>query len=216
MNELFIEEIDPFLGKNFLVLVSHNLHDSGNFLDRLEQLAGIDRQNVLQSPDYLLHMILDYIVDQNFLTINALHDELNAVEEKIINNVASFKPEDLMRLRRNLLSLRKSINHEREILVKICRRDSPFITEKTIYHFRDIYDHLSKLFEATEISRELISGFMDMYLSMMNNRMTMVANRTNRVIHRLTIITTIFMPITLLSGIGGMSEWSMMTGAENW
>jgi magnesium transporter len=215
-NELFIDEIDLFIGRNFLVLVSHNLHDTGDFLDRLEQLAGLDRQNVLQGPDYLLHLILDYIVDRKFHTIDTLQDELDAVEEKILNDIALFRPEDLMRLRRNILLLRKSITHEREILVKICRRDSPFITEKSIYHFRDIYDHLAKFFEETEIYRELISGFMEMYLSMMNNRMTMMANKTNRVIHRLTMITTIFMPLTLLSGIGGMSEWSMMTGSENW
>jgi magnesium transporter len=214
--ELFIDEVDLIIGKNFLILVSHNLHGESNFLDRLEQMAGVDRENVLQGPDYLLHVILDYIVDDKFNTITALQEELDAIEESIINEITIFKPEELMRLRRSLLILRKSIIHEREILVKICRKDSPFITEKSIYHFRDIYDHLAKFFEETEIYREMISGFMEMYLSMMNNRMTMLANRTNMVVRRLTLITTIFMPLTLLAGIGGMSEWSMMTGAENW
>jgi magnesium transporter len=213
---LYIDEIDFFLGKNFLVLVSHNLHGTGNFIDGLEQIVALDRQNVLQGPDYLLHILLDYIVDQKFHTIETLQEELDGIEENIINDIASFKPEDLMRLRRNLLVLRKSITHEREILVKICRKDSPFITEKSIYHFRDIYDHLAKFFEETEIYREMISSFMEMYLSMINNRMTMLANRTNKVVRRLTLITTIFMPLTLIAGIGGMSEWSMMTGPENW
>lgn len=214
--ELFIDEVDLFLGKNFLILVSHNLHGDPSFLDRLEQMAGLDRDNVLQGPDYLLHVVLDYLVDQKFDTIGVLRDELDGIEERIINDITGFRPEELMRLRRSLLSLRKSITHEREILVKICRKDSRFVTEHSIYHFRDIYDHLSKFFEETEIYRELISSFMEMYLSMMNNRMTMLANRTNRVVRRLTLITTIFMPLTLLSGIGGMSEWSMMTGPENW
>ncbi len=215
-NELFIDEINLFIGKKFLVLVSHNMHDSENMLDRLEQMAGLDRQNIMQGPDYLLHMILDNIVDQKFNVIEALQDELDAIEERILKDTVSFNPQELMNLRRNLLSLRKSIIHEREILVKICRKDSPFISEKTIYHFRDIYDHLSKFFEETEISREMISGFMEMYLSLMNNRMARLANKTNRVMRRLTMITTIFMPLTLLSGIGGMSEWSMMTGSANW
>jgi magnesium transporter len=214
--ELFIDEVDLFVGKNFLILVSHNLHGDGSFLDRLEQMAGLDRENVLQGPDYLLHVILDFIVDEKFHTITMLQEELDSIEESIINEIAVFKPEELMRLRRSLLMLRKSIIHEREILVKICRKDSPFISEKSIYHFRDIYDHLAKFFEEAEIYREMISGFMEMYLSMMNNRMTMLANKTNLVVRRLTLITTIFMPLTLLAGIGGMSEWSMMTGAENW
>jgi magnesium transporter len=214
--ELFIDEVDLFIGKNFLILVSHNLHGDVSFLDRLEQMAGLDRENVLQGPDYLLHVILDYIVDEKFHTITTLQEELDAIEESIINEIEIFKPEELMRLRRSLLMLRKSIIHEREILVKICRKDSLFITEKSIYHFRDIYDHLAKFFEETEIYREMISGFMEMYLSMMNNRMTMLANRTNLVVRRLTLITTIFMPLTLIAGIGGMSEWSMMTGVKNW
>ncbi|MBP7738905.1 MAG: magnesium transporter CorA family protein [Spirochaetes bacterium] len=214
--ELFINEVDLFLGKNFLILVSHNIHGDPNFLDRLEQMAGLDRENVLQGPDYLLHVIMDYLVDQKFETIGSLRDELDGIEERIIDEIALFRPEELMRLRRSLLMLRKSIIHEREILVKICRKDSRFINEKSIYEFRDIYDHLSKFFEEAEIYREMISSFMEMYLSMMNTRMSMAANRTNRVVRRLTMITTIFMPMTLLSGIGGMSEWSMMTGSENW
>lgn len=214
--ELFIDEVDLFLGKNFIILVSHNMHGDPSFLDRLEQMAGLERDNVLRGADYLLHVIMDYLVDQKFETIGSLRDEIDNIEEQIISDIAVFKPEELMRLRRHLLKIRKSITYEREILVKICRKDSRFITEKSIYEFRDIYDHLSKFFEETDIYREMISSFMEMYLSMMNNRMTMLSNRTNRIVRRLTMITTIFMPMTLLSGIGGMSEWSMMTGPENW
>jgi magnesium transporter len=115
-----------------------------------------------------------------------------------------------------LLNLRKCLFHEREILVKICRKDCPFIQERAIYHYRDIYDHLTKFFEMTESYREVVASLMDMYLSMLNNQMTKVANETNKTVRRLTLITTIFMPLTLLAGIGGMSEWSMMTGPSNW
>ena len=66
------------------------------------------------------------------------------------------------------------------------------------------------------MNRDIVTSLMEMYLSLVNNRMAMVANRTNRSVRRLTLITTIFMPLTLLAGIGGMSEWSMMTGPDNW
>ncbi len=214
--ELYVDEVDLFMGKNFLVMVSHNIHGNGSFLDRLEQIAGLDRENVMKGPDHLLHVILDHIVDEKFDTMEAIREELDIMEENILNDIKTFRPEDLMGLRRNLLKLRKSITHEREILVKICRKDSPFITEQSIYEFRDIYDHLAKFFEEAEIFREMISSFMEIYLSMMNNRMALLANRTNRFIRRLTLLTTIFMPLTLLAGIGGMSEWSMMTGPANW
>ena len=123
---------------------------------------------------------------------------------------------DLLHLRRDLLTIRKNLFHEREILVKICRKDCPFIGEQAIYVYRDIYDHLAKLFELTESSREIVTSLMEMYLSILNNQMAKAANNTNATVRRLTFITTIFMPLTLLAGIGGMSEWSMMTGPTNW
>ncbi len=75
---------------------------------------------------------------------------------------------------------------------------------------------MAKFFEVIEICRELIATITEIHLSMVNNQMAMVANRTNRVVRRLTLITTIFMPLTMLAGIGGMSEWTMMTGSQHW
>src|SRR5450756_2914380 len=134
----------------------------------------------------------------------------------MLASVSIFNPAEMIRLRRDLLSLRKSLFHEREILVKICRKDSPFISELAIYHFRDIYDHLTKFFETCEMNRDILTSLMEMFLSLINNRMADVANRTNMSVRRLTLITTVFMPLTLLAGVGGMSEWSMMTGPPNW
>jgi magnesium transporter len=212
-----IEEIDFFLGKNFLVSVSHALSAaSGNSRTRLDEAIERDLVNVRKGPDFLLHVFMDYVVDEKFKAIESLQEELDTAEETVIEAPGAFKPEALLRLRRNLLILRKSLFHEREVLVRICRRDSPFVSEGAIYHFRDIYDHLAKFFEAIEIYREMITSLMEIYLSVLNNRMTVVANRTNRIVRRLTLINTIFMPLTLLAGIGGMSEWSMMTNPKNW
>jgi magnesium transporter len=155
-------------------------------------------------------------VDEKFIAIETLEEKLNAAEEMILSDLEHFSPSELMHLRRDLLAVRKSLFHEREILVKICRKDSPFIPDKAIYFYRDIYDHLSKFFELTETYRDQVTSLMEMYLSMLNNQMTKAANDTNIVVRRLTLISTIFMPLTLLAGIGGMSEYSMMTGPQNW
>jgi magnesium transporter len=211
-----IDEIDFFLGKKYLISVSHSQRTTGGSFIRLEEAIERDLMNVRKGPDFLLHVFMDYVVDKKFRTIEALQEELDMAEETVIEAPTTFKPEVLLHLRRNLLILRKSLLHEREILVRICRRDSPFISESAIYHFRDIYDHLAKFFEAIEIYREMITSLMEIYLSVLNNRMTIVANRTNQIVRRLTLINTIFMPLTLLAGIGGMSEWSMMTGPKNW
>jgi magnesium transporter len=211
-----VEEVNFFLGEKFLVTVHSHATEHGAFADRLEATARRDLEQTRGGPDFLLEVLLDDIVDEKFTAIETLQDQLDQAEEEILQGRADFQPAKLMHLRRNLLFLRKSLVHEREILVKLCRRDSRFIGEKAIYEFRDIYDHLAKFFEVIEICRELIATIMEIHLSMINNRMAMSANKINRVVRRLTLITTVFMPLTMLAGIGGMSEWSMMTGPQNW
>jgi magnesium transporter len=163
-----------------------------------------------------MHVILDHIVDHEFVAIELLEDELDRTEETMLADVSRFNPAELIRLRRDLMALRKSIFHEREILTKICRDDCPFVSDNAIFHYRDIYDHLAKLFELAETYRDFITSLTEMYLSLLNNQMTRATQETNATVRRLTLITTIFMPLTLLAGIGGMSEWSMMTGPNNW
>jgi len=213
---IYIDELDFFLGKNFLVTVSPCHTGNRNFFSKLDDMITRNMVDIRRGPDFLLHIILDFTVDRKFQVIEALQEELDDAEEMILNTPENFKPEMLLRLRKSLLMIRKSLFHEREIMIRICRKDSPYITEKAIFHFRDIYDHLAKFFEAIEIYREMITSLMEMYLSLINTRMAKVGNRLNRIVRRLTLINTIFMPLTLLAGIGGMSEWSMMTGPENW
>ena len=214
--KLSISEIDLFIGGNFLVTVSQGNSVNRQVLGGIEHMVEKEIENARRGPAFLMHVIVDYVVDQKFMAIEALEDELDIQEEIMLADIAKFNPAELVRLRRDLLNLRKCLFHEREILVKICRKDCPFIQDRAIYHYRDIYDHLTKFFEMTESYREVVASLMDMYLSMLNNQMTKVANETNKTVRRLTLITTIFMPLTLLAGIGGMSEWSMMTGPANW
>ncbi len=215
-DELNIYEVDLFIGEHFLVTVSGRDANGQRVLTGLERLVEQDYEGVRQGPDFLMHIILDHVVDEKFSAIEALEAELDHAEETILADLAHFDPANLLHLRRDLLGLRKSLFHEREILVKICRRDCPFVSDKAIYAYRDIYDHLAKFFELTESSRDVVTSLMEMYLSMLNNQMTQAANATNLTVRRLTFITTIFMPLSLLAGIGGMSEYSMMTGSGNW
>jgi magnesium transporter len=211
-----IDEIDFFIGKSFLISVSAAAPEAASHR-ALEAAFRVERTNIGHGPDSLLHVILDRIVDDKLLAIETLQDDIDRAEESALDKGSeAFDPAELMRLRRSLLGIRKSLFHEREILVKVCRRDSPFITEAAIYHFRDIYDHLVKFVEVIEVCREMIGTLMELHLSLVNNELALVGNRTNQVVRRLTFITTIFMPLSFLAGVGGMSEWSMMTGPANW
>jgi magnesium transporter len=215
-HDLAVAEVDFFLGRDFLVTVSgHGGADRGFHAD-LEARVRQDLETARKGPDFLLHTILDHTVDSKVAAIEAMEDDIDAAEEEMLRAAVTFQLADLMRLRRTLLSLRKSLFHEREILGKICRRDCLFVSEAAIYHFRDIYDHLTKFFELIEMNRDIVTSLTEVYLSLVNNQMAKAANETNLTVKRLTLITTIFMPLTLLAGIGGMSEWSMMTGPENW
>lgn len=213
---LTINEVDFFIGSKFLVTVSRPEYDHQPLLRNLNRIVSQEIENVRQGPAFLAHVLLDYVVDKKFIAVEALEEELNQSEDLILADQTNFDPANLLRLRRDLMALRKSLFHEREILVKLCRKDSIFIPEKAILYYRDIYDHLAKFFELTETYRELVTSLIEMNLSILNNKMTKAANDTNITVRRLTFITTIFMPLSLLAGIGGMSEWSMMTGPENW
>ncbi len=213
---LSIDEVDLFIGEDYLVTVSGAGPLNGRPLAGLEQVVEREIERARQGPAFLMHVILDYIVDRKFAAIEALEDELDAMEEAVIADVSRFRPAELIHRRRDLMALRKSVFHEREILTRICRRDCPFVPEKAIFHYRDIYDHLAKFFELVETCHDLVTSLMEIYLSMLNNRMTRAAQETNATVRRLTLITTIFMPLTFLAGILGMSEWTMMTGQENW
>lgn len=213
---LFIDEINLFLGKNYLITVSGHNSGTRKPLNGITTTIENGHSNAKEGPDFLMHMVLDYLVDQKYKAFDDLEDELEEAEDLLIDNVEKFQPGQLIRLRKYLLVLRKSLFYEREILVKICRKDCPLITEKAVVHYRDIYDHLAKFFELTETYREIETSLMELYTSLLNNLMTRSSNETNASVRRLTLITTVFMPLTLLASIGGMSEWSMITGPDNW
>jgi magnesium transporter len=213
---LIIDEVDAFLGDHFLVTVTGANHKGKPLFKDSQAKLEKDPEDIHQGPAYLMHSLLDQIVDQKFVAIESLEERLNEAEDHILADSAHFNPAELLNYRRELLELRKSLFHEREILIKICRGDCPYIKGKAILLYRDIYDHLAKFFELSESSRDIVTSLMEMYLSMLNNQMAKAANDTNATVRRLTWITTIFMPLTLLAGIGGMSEYSMMTGPDNW
>ncbi len=213
---LSISEIDFFIGANFLITVSGNNSNGKEPLGGIESLIELEIKQAKRGPAFLMHIILDFVVDEKLQAIESVEDELEAAEESLLGKPAEFNPAELVMLRRSLLNLRKSLFHEREILIKITRQDCPFIKEKAIFHFRDVYDHLTKFLELTENYREIVTSLMELYTSLLNNIMTNASNLTNLSVRRLTLIATIFMPLTLLSGIFGMSEWTMMTRPENW
>jgi magnesium transporter len=214
--ELLSHELDLFIGENFVVTAGFRREDNQPLLTGLRELLERQREVVRQGPSYLLHQVLDKTVDDKLGVIENIEEALEANEDAILAEPLEFDYSSLMQSRRALQVMRRSLFHEREVVNKLIRRDSPFITEKALVYFRDIYDHLSKYYEVAEAAREQVTDLMEIHLSLINNSMAETANRTNAIMRRLTLITTIFMPLTLIAGIGGMSEFTMMVGQKNW
>ena len=214
--QLDVHDIGLFLSNHFLVSVDHLDAEGNALLSGIEEIVTNEMVIDRFGPSFVMHTILDTIVDRKFVVIEALEDELAEAESAALERNSEFDPMSLQHIRRALVTLRKCLFHEREVFVKICRKDCPFIPDKAIFHYRDVYDHLTRFFELTETLRDVATSLMEIDLSLRSNEMARAANRTNNSVRRLTFITTIFMPLTLLAGVGGMSEWSMMTGPTHW
>ncbi|MDW7658373.1 MAG: magnesium transporter CorA family protein [Bacillota bacterium] len=215
-NQLQVYEIDLILGEGFLVSVDRIGPDGKPLLDGITETAVSALTHEHVHPAYIMHAILDSIVDRKLLAIEQIEDELVQAEDALFERSADFDPKSMQHIRRSLLHMRKSLYHEREVFTRISRHDCPLIPDKAVFHFRDIYDHVIQCFELAESLRDMETSLMQIDLSLRSNEMALAASRTNKSVGRLTFISTIFLPLTLLASIGGMSEWSMMTGPENW
>jgi magnesium transporter len=212
--ELMSDEVDMFIGKNFVVTVSGYSETTWFPIEGIHSIIQRNISAAKYGPAWLMHLVLDYIVDRMVDAVEKAEADIDQAEEEILASPGVFDPSKLIYLRRNLLSLRKSLFHEREILIKISRNDCEWVPEKATVHYRDIFDHLSNFLEMTESNRDNVTSLMELYASMLNNQMARDSNQTNSTVRRLTFITTIFMPLTLIAGIFGMSEWTVLTGGE--
>jgi len=213
---LRLDEINLMVGRDFLITVTRCDAETEATVRGYKDIIISEMRNAKTGPSFAMHIILDYIVDMKFSAIEAVGDDLISLEDIMTDNHSEFDHTSLQRIRQTLMLLRKSLFHEREILVKICRNDIDVIPDKAIIHYNDIYDHITKFFELTEIYREMVTNLIQTNLAIINNDISKAANNTNLSVKRLTVITTVFMPLTLLSGIFGMSEWTMMTGSDRW
>jgi len=141
---------------------------------------------------------VDALVDNYFVLLEKIDDETEILEEEVLEMSAEDTVQKIYVLKRNLIELRKTIWPLREVLNEISRGESSLIKEETLPYFKDVYDHTIRIADTVETFRDIASGLLDVYLSNMSNR-------TNEVMKVLTIIATIFMPLTFIAGIYGMN-----------
>jgi magnesium transporter len=159
-------------------------------------------------PDYLAYALLDAIVDSYFVILEKVGERIESMEEELVSDPTEETLQHIHSMKREMISLRKSVWPLREVISGVQRSESSIIKESTEIYLRDVYDHTIQIIDTIESFRDMVSGMLDIYLSSISNKM-------NEVMKVLTIIATIFIPLTFIAGIYGMnfnpekSPWNM-------
>jgi magnesium transporter len=196
LENLDMNELDLFLGRNYVV-TSHRSTEMPpveQVWSRLEK----DQRLMSHGADFLCHALLDALVDDYMPLIDKMDDEIEWLEDRVLEKP---NPETLSRilgLKHSTLSLRRIISPQREIMNRLSRDEFVLIAEKHRIYYRDIYDHLVRIQDLIESVRDIVSGTLDIYLSATSNRL-------NEIMKALTVVSTIFLPLSFFAGVYGMN-----------
>jgi len=194
--EIEEEQVSLVLGPTWVISFQER---EGDVFDPIRERLRTGKGRIRKmGADYLAYALLDAIVDHYFLLLETLGDRVEALGEELVRNPGPKALREIHTLKRELLFLRKSVWPLREVISGLQRGESPLFTEPTLVYLRDLYDHTIQVIDTVETFRDMISGMLDIYLSSVSNRM-------NEVMKVLTIIATIFIPLTFVAGIYGMN-----------
>ncbi len=199
-DEINADQLSFVLRKNLLI----SFHESDlplfeSLKRRLENPEGRLRK---KGPDYLLYALVDIVVDHYFMVIENTGELIDLIEDELFENKGDVVLQKIQSIKRDLLFLKKHIFPLREAVGTLIKTESAVIAEDNQKYYRDVYDHLIQMYETIESYRDLNTGLKDIYLSMLSNRM-------NQVMKTLTIIATIFIPLTFIVGVYGMNFENM-------
>jgi magnesium transporter len=195
-SEIESEQISLILGPNFVFSFQEREGDIFDPIrDRIRNSKGRIRK---MGADHLAYSLLDSVVDNYFIILEKLGEKIEFLEEKLVTRPTPETLQTIHHLRREMIFLRKAVWPLREVINALGRGESSLIKEYTRIYLRDVYDHTIQTIDTVETYRDMVSGMLDIFLSS-------VSNRLNSVMKVLTIIATIFMPLTFLAGIYGMN-----------
>lgn len=201
------QEIDLFVGRNFLVSVHRG---ESRAVDRVWQDAD-NRSRIMSSgSDMLAYYLMDTVVDGYIETVDGIEDELDALEDAVVDPKADETTvHRIFDFKRELIHFRKKVGPLREAINEMTSRDFPLVTSAALPYLRDVYDHLIRLSDMLDSYRDILTGSLDVHLSA-------VSNRLNEIMKRLTLVATIFMPLTFITGFWGMNFAELPVGSRVW
>lgn len=205
--EIAVEQVSLVLGRNYVLSFQENGTDV--FQPVRERLRGGKGRLRQSGADYLLYALVDAIVDQYFAVLEMLGEKIEALQQTVVADPQPETLKDIHALKRQLLFLRRAVWPLRDVMNNLSRSDCPFLQQPTKVFFRDVYDHVVQIVDTIETLREMVSACLDIYLSS-------VSYRLNAVMRVLTVITTIFMPLSFIASIYGMNFEHMPELRSEW
>lgn len=194
--EIVDQQISLVLGPNYLISFMETESDIFNGIKN--RIRAENSKFRKQGADYLCYSIIDAIVDGYFVILESVDERLEKLEESLVYNPTPRTLINIQKRKRDVLLLRKSIWPMREVLSNLLRTESPFIKDSTKTFFHDVYDHTIQVIDTIESFRDVASGMLEIYLSNMSQRL-------NEIMKVLTIVSTIFVPLTFLASLYGMN-----------
>jgi magnesium transporter len=205
--ELDTEQVSIFIGRNYVLTLQERCGDVFDPVrDRIYAGIGPLRSS---GPDYLAYALIDTIIDGYYPILERIGDHLEELEERALTSPGRATLREIYDTKRQLLNVRRAVWPQREAVNALIRDDSPLISQQVRLYLRDCYDHTVQLIDVTETFRELCGNLLDLYLST-------VSMRTNEVMKVLTIVASIFIPMTFLAGIYGMNFEAMPELKMEW
>ncbi len=199
VKEFRTRQLSLFLGRNFLV--THHREKSRS-VDQVLDLARRNPKVISEGPDSLFYTVLDAQVDLYLPVLDSFEKKIDEVEDRIFDSPTSAVLADVLAFKKALMRLRRISGHQREVLLRLVRREFPLIQEKVSINLRDVHDHLVRVNDLADTYRELVAGALDAHLSI-------VGNRTNEIMRALTVVATLFIPLTFVVGVYGMNFENM-------
>jgi magnesium transporter len=194
-DELETDELHVALKPNCILTVHDRPLDA---LKRVFDRCATDPRVLQNGASFLLYLLSDAVVDGYFPVLDSLGDEIDALEDAVVEAPGRARMRRIFEVKRVVVHLRKVVSPQREVYNAVSRRDYPFIDARTAVYFRDVHDHLVRAFEVIDSYRDLVANTLDAYLAS-------ISNRLGQVMKRLTVIATIFMPLSFLAGFFGMN-----------
>ena len=196
-DEIVAEQVSLVLGGNFVF--SFQVGSAGDVFETVRERIRNGKGRIRKlGSDYLAYALMDAIIDRYFLILEKLGEKIETVEDNLIADPTPDTIHQIHQLKRDMIYLRKSVWPLREVIAALEKCGSDLVQKSTEIYLRDIYDHTIQIIDTIETYRDMLSGMLDIYLSSISNRM-------NQVMKVLTIIATIFMPLTFIAGVYGMN-----------